>query len=318
MRRDRRRFARGAFSNGLGFRLPSMIMALLILGLIYSNARDPAMWQWLASDAAAADGALATTSPAAAQPEEIVPGPTDQDPAEAAEAAELFQVVNDRQPLEQLEMPAYWMLLRWARAQSFQQLQARADAKVSYNQLWEQPDKYRGKPIRLRLHVRQIVEYDAPENSAGIRKLYECWGWTDQSKTFPICTICLELPAGWKIGEQASAREEGVFAGYYLKNMKYGAASDKTRYAPVFLGRMINIGRSGDARTSSAGGGSAWVWLPTIALLLCLGGWVWFRFTRTSTVSTRARAVVNESEVEDWLRQPAADPSAGNPSSNPF
>jgi hypothetical protein len=318
MRRDRRRFARGAFSNGLGFRLPSMIMALLILGLIYSNAKDPAMWQWLASDAAAAQGAAATTPPATTQPEEIVPGPTDQDPAEAAEAAELFQVVNDRQPLEQLEMPAYWMLLRWARAQSFQELNARADAKVAYSQLWEEPEKHRGTLIRQRLHVRQIVKWDCPENSAGITTLYECWGFTDQSSTFPVVVQCLELPADWTIGNHGSAREEGLFAGYYLKNLKYGAASGKTRVSPLFLGRMINVGRTGGAQTSSAAGGSAWIWLPTIALLLCLGGWIWFRFTRTSTASTRARAVVNEAEVEDWLRQPAADPSAGNPSSNPF
>ncbi len=307
MRRDRRRFARGAFSNGLGFRLPSMIMALLILGLIYSNAKDPAMWQWLASDAAAAQGAAAATAPAANQPEEIVPGPTDEDPAEAAEAAELFQVINDRQPLEVLEMPAYWTLLRWARAQSFQQLNTRADPRVSYTQLWEQPEKYRGKLIRLRLHVRQIEEFDAPANSLGIEKLYQCSGWTDQSKTFPIITVCLELPAGWTIGDNGSAREEGVFAGYYLKNMTYVSASDKRRPSPVFLGRMINVGRTGDGQSSSATGGSAWIWLPTIALLLCLGGWVWFRFTRTSTVSTRARATVNEAEVEDWLRQPAAE-----------
>ena len=129
MRRERHRFARGAFSNGLGFRLPSMIIMLLILCLIYTEARDPTMWRWLASDATAADAAAVPQ--AAAQPEEIVPGPTDQDPTEAAEAAELFQVIEDRKPLQQLEMPAYWMLLRWARAQSFQQLNARADPKIS-------------------------------------------------------------------------------------------------------------------------------------------------------------------------------------------
>jgi hypothetical protein len=103
-----------------------------------------------------------------------------------------------------------------------------------------------------------------------------------------------------------------VFAGYYLKNMKYGAASDRTRYAPLFLGRMINVGRAGGARASSAAGGSIWIWLPTIALLLCLGGWVWFRFTRTSSASSRGRAIVNEAEVEDWLRQPGVMPAADN------
>ena len=313
MRRDRRRFARGAFSSGLGFRLPSMVMALLILGLIYSNARDPAMWRWLASDASAADGGTASAQPAAVQPEVIVEGPTDQDEASAAEAAELFQVINDRQPLEQLEMPAYWLLLRWARAQSFQQMQARADAKVPYGQLAEQPEKYRGKLIRLRLHVRQIVEYDAPENSAGIKKLYECWGWTDQSKTFPVATVCLELPAGWKIGEQGAAREEGVFAGYYFKNMRYTAASDKGRVSPLFLGRMTGVALPGGARSNPTAGTTVWIWLPTIALLVSLGGWIWFRFARASSAVVRARPAVNEADVEDWLRQPVAEPSVSAP-----
>jgi hypothetical protein len=318
MRRHRHRFARGAFSNGLGFRLPSMVMALLILGLVYSNAKDPAMWRWLASDASAADSGTASTAPAAAQPEVIVEGPTDQDEASWAEATELFQVINDRQALDVLEMPAYWLLLRWARSQSFQQLQSRADAKVPYGQLAEQPEKYRGKLIRLRLHVRQIVEYDAPENSAGIKKLYECWGWTDQSKTFPVGTVCLELPPGWRIGDQGAAHEEGVFVGYYFKNMRYTAASDKGRVSPLFLGRMADAGVGPGARGSSTAGGLPWVWLPTIGLIVCLGAWVWFRYSRTSSVSTRVRAVVNEAEVEDWLRQPGADPSTENTSSDPI
>ncbi len=304
MRRDRRRFARGAFSNGLGFRLPSMIMALLILGLIYSRAKDPAMWRWLASDAAAADNSAAATPAAPAEPEEIVPGPTDQDPEEAAKAAELFQVIEDRGELGPLEMPAYWMLLRWARAQSFQELNARADSKVAYSQLWEEPEKHRGELIRQRLHVRQIVKWDCPENSAGIKTLYECWGFTDQSSTFPIVVQCLELPAGWTIRDHGSAREEGLFAGYYLKNLKYGAASGKTRVSPLFMGRIINVGHRGGAGAAATSGGSVWIWLPTIALLFCLGGWMWFRFTRTSPMQTRTRAIVNEAEVEDWLGQP--------------
>ena len=99
-------------------------------------------------------------------------------------------------------MPAYWRCLKWARAQSFAELERRAADGVVYTQLLEQPDKYRGKLLRLRLHIRRVLDWEAPKNSAGVRRVYEAWGWTDESKSHPTSPSSATLPAGHETGRQ--------------------------------------------------------------------------------------------------------------------
>ncbi len=111
----RRRFRRSA-SGGV---LPAEAMSplfrtvafLIVLALIYSWIRNPQSWRWLETNSepnrvttGREDAAATTTSAANNAPgksdsvEVIVPGPTDQDAAEAAEAKNLFQAVTDRAP----------------------------------------------------------------------------------------------------------------------------------------------------------------------------------------------------------------------------
>ena len=172
----------------------------------------------------------------------IVPGPTDQNESEAAAARSLFQAVTDRAPLSKIEMPAYWRCLKWARAQSFADLERRAVHGVVYTQLWEQPDKYRGKLVRLRLHIRRILDWEAPENSAGVRRVYEAWGWTDESKSFPYVVVFSDLPEGIPLGD--NVEEEGLFVGYFLKTIAY-TAFNRNRSSPLLLGRMKWLASAG-------------------------------------------------------------------------
>src|SRR5580704_14456221 len=235
----RRRFRRSAFATSATNSLSPlfrMIAFLIVLALVYSWASKPRSWSWLEDrggttaddpgfDENLAAGAVgrAEGEKKSAEPEVVVPGPTDQNAAEAAAANPLFEVLTDRQPLVKIEMPAYWQCLKWARAQSFAELERRAEKHLVFTQFWQQPDKYRGKLIRLRLHVARILTWDAGENSAGVRHVYEVWGWTDESKSFPYLVVLSELPKGIPIGDKL--HEEGVFVGYFLKTMKYTASN---------------------------------------------------------------------------------------------
>src|ERR1700685_294437 len=257
MRRRSRTTASGAVPVMRLSPLFRAIAFLIVLGLLYSWTRNPQNWRWMASDADtaaaseeppsrqhagsptgnAADGAAGSPAgPATGEPAEtIVPGPTDQEESEADSARNLFGAVSDRTPLAEIEMPAYWRCLKWARAQSFAELERRADKHILFTRFWEEPDKYRGKPIRLRLHVRRIVEWDAPKNSPGVRRVYEVWGWTDESKSFPYLVVLGELPEGMPVGD--NLHREGIFVGYFLKTMAY-TAYNKNRSSPLLLGRM--------------------------------------------------------------------------------
>lgn len=308
----------------------SMITLLIIVGLIYVRARDPQTWRWLAQDAAADDAeqeprAKSTRAnssqaeapgaehspapqPRAARPSEVVvAGPTDLDPEELEGAARQFPALSDKSPLSPSEMPAYWRLMKWARAQTFDELTGRALRDVPFTQLWEQPDKYRGKPLRLRLHIKRILEYDAPQNPAGVERTYEAWGWTEDSKSYPYVVVFSELPPGMKTG--SDVQEEGVFVGYFLKTMSY-VAFDKTRAAPLLIGRLRGIDRP---RTQKAGSGNdLWYWGAGLGLALLIGARLWVGMNRRPVLQSATHPAGGDLDVEAWLTKPDSTESAGS------
>ena len=251
-----------------GIRLVSMLMAILVLWMLYHRLKDPATWKGFASD----DDSSVTKLEAAtsAEPEYLVPGPNDQDESEVADIQELFEFVTDRAPLKSREMGAYWRLMDWGRTQPFTHLEQRARNDVPFTQLWEQPERYRGQPIRLRLHVRRVLQYDAPENPSGIEKVCEAWGWTDESRSFPYVVVFPEPPPGLPIG--TDIRAEIVFVGYFLKVMTY-TAFDHSRGAPLLVGRARLISTPAAATSSKS---DPWIILMVVVGGICLIGFsVW-------------------------------------------
>src|SRR5580693_3505099 len=107
MRRRYRRSASGSFPAAILSPMFRAIAFLIVLGLIFSWAKNPQSWRWLASDVDASvsdDGG--TIVPSGGQrggitdaqkktPEVIVPGPTDQTESEAAAVRNLLGAVSD-------------------------------------------------------------------------------------------------------------------------------------------------------------------------------------------------------------------------------
>lgn len=241
-----------------GHRGFSLLMALMLIGMLYEFTSQPATWQWLAeaedevpvaaqspvADAApvAKTGAnkAAPTEKAAAAPakpestEKVVPGPNDLDAEEIASFRKKLPLLKDEADLMPREMYSYYQLLGWARTEPIKKLEQRADANTTFTQIWQDRDKYRGKLVRLRMHVRRVLKHDAPGNPLGIKQLYEAWGWTEDSKSFPYCVVFPELPKGLKLG--ADVRGEIVFVGYFMKIMRY-KAFDSERGTPLLIGR---------------------------------------------------------------------------------
>jgi hypothetical protein len=275
----RRKLARPYGQSISGKRLVSMIMALVVLGMLYYRFRDPATWSVITSE----NDVATTTNPpplTTPEPETVIPGPNDQDDNELANIQAMFEFVTDRAPLKSREMDAYWRLMDWSRTQPFAEQEQRARQDVPFTQLWEQPERYRGQLVRLRMHVRRVLQYDAPGNPSGIAKVCEAWGWTDESRSYPYVVVFPEPAAGLPIG--TDVRTEIVFVGYFLKVMTY-TAFDNPRGAPLLVGRARVVAPTVivPAKTD-----------PGIMLLAALGGIVvvglsvWFR------IRTRARSTV--------------------------
>jgi hypothetical protein len=243
----RRRHAFGSGSSaGAGMpRMMTMLGLLVVLGMLIYRARDPAVWRWFAGEPnPAAAAAPATANPAAAASdaaaeEVVVPGPRDDDPAEQVAIRMKFDVLTDRAPLAREEMPAYWRLLDWSLSQKLAALEPRAKSDVLYTQLWERPEHYRGQLMRLRLHVMRVLRHDPDVEDGESKPVYELWGWTDDSKSFPYVVVCQDVPAGFRVG--GDVREEVVFVGYFLKLMSY-ESFDKSRASPLLIGRVRRVG----------------------------------------------------------------------------
>ena len=233
---------------------------LVVLGLIIGKASDPATWAWLADDHAAVkptdnnqtDKATPEPAPGAAQPaatpvtaqtwsETVTEGFTDEDIEERDGAAEEFMALTDGGlELGKEEMPAYWRLFRWTKNQSSAQLKKRATRDLVFNQFIRDPDDHRGKLFQIELNVRRVLAYDATENKAGVKKVYEIWGFTTESQAWLFCVLTPELPAGMPVGSNVS--EQATFVGYFLKLQGYHAAGagprDRALTAPLFVGRI--------------------------------------------------------------------------------
>ncbi len=236
----RRYSARPYGGSVTGLRLVSMLMAISVLWMLYNRLNDPATWRAFVNDKEPASTQSAAETPSA--PEIIIPGPNDLDEDEVASIQEQFELVTDKEKLKSREMDAYWHLMDWSRTQSFSDLEKRSIKNIAFTQLWEQPEYYRGKLIRLRLHVLRVQEFPGPKDQPSVKIVYEAWGGTTESRTLLYCVVFPDLPDGLPV--ETDVRAEIVFVGYFLKLMSYQAYDQKTgvplmatRAAPLLIGR---------------------------------------------------------------------------------
>lgn len=326
MRRSRRRFSSIGASGTTPFRRPAQLFFMMvILALIYTHARDPQTWRWMAPQAdddaapqpaanreAAAQlvpavpdksGAKQAAAPAARPWETVIPGPTDANADELAEARVQFGALTDQSPLTAVDMPAYWRLMRWSRAQTFPEAEKRARRNVRIASFVEEPNRQRGQLLRLKLHVRRVLDYEAPENSAGVKTVYEYWGFTDDSKSYPYVLVSSDLPPGMKLGSEVHA--DAVFVGYFLKTMTY-EAFDKKRFAPLMVGRM-STGTATIRKPAPMAVGN-WLWISLAATAVCsfVIHWIW----RPGKKKPGILPIVKQAETQTdpafaaWLNEP--------------
>lgn len=275
-RRARRRVLHSSDST----RLVSMLGLLLVLCVLIARAKDPAVWAWLVEEEAAPTGFAAveppatgphgrgtpTAVPAVAQPE--IPAITDEDPEQRDAAREEFQAITDRTTaLQPEEMPAYWRLMTWVEQQSAATLQARSSPDFVFNDLMQEPAVNRGRLLKLSLNVRRVLSYEVPPNPLGIRRLYEVWGFTNESKAWLYVGITAHLPEGLPMGPDVA--EEALFFGYFFKVQGYLEAAAGPRAAP--LGAPLLLGRlEWHPAIHPTGRNQELPWVIGLAALACL------------------------------------------------
>lgn len=231
-------------------------------------------------------------------------GPTDLDADERAKAEHDYQAINDRTPLDAVDMPTYWRFLAWSRAQPFELLRSRADPKISVREMFERSAPTRGKIVRLNLTVRQALQYtETFQSKAKASTVYEIRGWMPETQSQPYIVVFEDLPEGFPLG--LNLREKVRFVGYFLKIYSYEDGMGEKRLAPVLVGKVEWTKEKGDKRY-----GFAFADWKTTALWLAGLGVVWYTLRRMLTRWSSERATGSnlavqrtEAEVVDWLKQ---------------
>ncbi len=299
----RRPLARPFGGSGVGTpRLTTTLMMLVVVGLVYFQMRDARNWRWL--EAADDNDAPQAVKPAkekevASQWKETrITAPNDQNEEEHAVGLMQLDALLDKSAVQDVEMPAYWRLLKWSRSQSFEKLDERARRDVVFAQLAQRPEQFRGKLLRLRLHIRRIMRHDeVKENSAEASRVFELWGFTDESKSYPYSVVVPEIPAWFKTGGEVE--EECVFVGYFFKMLPY-EAFDKTRLAPLLIGRLRPVNAPPKKKAAAAAGNSPVEIAIVSAIFALVGFGVWRALP--SRRAARTIAATEDDAVETWLR----------------
>jgi len=320
MPRSESRLARGGSGNLFrGYELTRLVAGILVLGIVglfYFQARNPKMWTGVAQDdtpllEAEAEG-TSRQVPAEAAPavkdgappvwqETVVPIPDSDgaaDPAEQEAFREEAQAIVDKKALSAEEMASYWRLVRWARAESTPDLEKRARRDLLFTHLFQDPAKYRGELIRLRLHVKRVLQHtDVPKNSADTKELYEAWGVTDDSQSFPYCVVFTDKPPQLKMGPVVF--EEATFVGFFHKQMLYQDPEEKSRVAPLLIGRLTWIENPVDKAYAEQASATWWIFAGVFGLVAIVVGTQWWA-GRSQTVRMPDKPV-DEQAMNRWL-----------------
>lgn len=276
------------FSRRDSFRFMSMLTLLVLIGMTIYQTRQQ-MRQDTTSQATKSDAEFVET---------LLSGPNDLQALEESQANEQFQAVSDKAPLAAEEMPAYWRLMRWSMTQSFDELWERAHKDRYLTHLAETPEKHRGELVGLTLSLRRTTSFTAPQNSAGAKTVYEAWGVTEESRGNFYCLVFYDKPPELPI--HPNVHEEARFVGYFHKLLTYQDALDKTRWAPLLIGRLK--WRENPARVALEQTRHIWAYWLVGALLLMPVVVIW-----TNRYLDRGRTLlmplqeVDHASIERWL-----------------
>lgn len=284
------------FSHREMVQLVGMVVALLTVLALLARLRQPGSMEWFfAAEPAAMTPPAETRQNAAkhvalAQPK---PGPN-VDPATP------LRDIRDRTSRDAADRAAIMHYLALAAQQPAGELTNSSRRDVLFANLFNEPEKYRGKPVRIHGLLRRAVHWplDAAKEVVGLDGYYELWIFPEDQRVNPCLILCAELPAG--IAPSATLAVQVEIEAYFIKLFVYQADDGARRLAPMLVGRAPRLLTPAiSTRTLDP---LQWTLIAVAALTLLGLALAW-------------RRLAMESAVKSWGARPVI---AAGPDQNPF
>ena len=154
-----------------------------------------------------------------------------------SELAPLLQRIEDNAAFRPEEQPAWFALFAQLQQQTASQLREQTAGEITYAQLVQQPDVYRGRVVGT-LHgtVERTERLTAPDNSLGIDAYDRLWLQPAGGGEWHFVVYCLTLPEDFPQGDRSRVRVK--VTGYFFKVWSY-AYDDGFGLAPVVLAAEV-------------------------------------------------------------------------------
>ncbi len=248
-----------------------MVMSLGFVILLINEARKPENWFWLTGEgtAKAKPAKKSDNIDTSYQPEVTPEVPLDEfripsnvnDEAEAAthyfprvEPAYL-KMVEDNCPHRPQEAMAWYNLWEVLSKSNPKVLNAASTGEVSFVELYEQPEAYRGELVTISGTVKRAEWTNAGKNTAKIDGYYKLILRMKNGPSRPVFLYVLNLPDTFPKGDKLN--QDIVATAFFYKNWPYSGQYQEY-VAPVLLGRDFAWNRV-DETTA---------WSPTVGQIL--------------------------------------------------
>jgi hypothetical protein len=211
------------------WRLLLLVVPLGLVMLMMARLRDPET----------ADRINKMFAPAATAP------PPAEDAVVAAQGVpgvrrELLESIQDNTYFRNTEKRAWFHFLKIAQQETAPELDSAHASEVTYTQLVDQPDAYRGKLVTVTGEVRQITEQKPAENKLGLENYYRLVIEPADGVDWPIFVYCLELPASLQTGDGMHEAVHGT--GLFFKNLSYSWQGGLGTAPVIVATRLEHIG----------------------------------------------------------------------------
>lgn len=145
-----------------------------------------------------------------------------------------WSIVRDNSYFRPEESGAWFEVLGHLRNVATREFALRSIGEVTYAQLADQSEIYRGKVVTVRGTVRRTEIIDAPTNEIGLQRYTRLVVQPEGERNWPVIVYCLELPADFPFVEDSAP--EVTVSGVFFKTWSYSWEGGMG-LAPVILAK---------------------------------------------------------------------------------